>query len=93
MRSRYTAYTRANIRYIQDTQKDYATPSFQPKTAKAWAKKTTWLTLTVIHAPLALGDTGTVEFSAEYLYNGQKETLHEVSHFEKIDGRWVYILK
>jgi SEC-C motif-containing protein len=36
------------------------------------------------------GETGEVEFVAKLIVGDRLETLHEVSDFEKLDGRWVY---
>ena len=33
---------------------------------------------------------GEVEFIAKLIFNNKLEVLHEVSQFEKIDGRWLY---
>jgi uncharacterized protein YchJ len=61
MRSRYTAYTQANIDYIVKTMKAPANIDFDPVEAKSWAKDVKWLGLevantsqTVMKAPLNL---------------------------------------
>lgn len=36
-------------------------------------------------------DRGTVEFRAHFLVDGAPRTLHEVSRFVRLDGRWVYL--
>lgn len=35
--------------------------------------------------------TGTVEFVARFKVDGKGHRLHEISRFEKIDGRWYYL--
>ena len=35
--------------------------------------------------------TGRVEFIARFKINGRGHRLHEISRFEKIDGRWFYL--
>jgi SEC-C motif-containing protein len=34
---------------------------------------------------------GTVEFVARFKIHGRGHRLHEISRFEKIDGRWYYL--
>jgi len=36
-------------------------------------------------------DSAVVEFVARYKVGGKAQRLHEVSRFERIDGRWVYV--
>ena len=36
-------------------------------------------------------DTGIVEFVARYKRNGRAKRLHEISQFEKIGHRWLYV--
>jgi len=90
MRSRYTAYTRANIDYIKATQQH---PHFDTAEAKRWAEQSKWLGLKVLNATLGgeNDNTGTVEFIATYKLNGQRQELHEVSQFQKIEGKWIYL--
>ena len=89
MRSRYTAYTRADINYIADTM----TKPLNRKQAKIWAKNSTWLGLTILNtkAGLANDRIGWVEFLAELEDKHGKQQLHELSEFHKINGKWIYV--
>lgn len=93
MRSRYTAYTRADIDYIQATMKGAAAANFNAQEAKAWAQQVKWGGLKVMQAINGgpEDNTGSVSFLANYTSHGEKQHLHENSLFEKNDGRWYYI--
>ncbi|MCD6044975.1 MAG: putative motif domain protein [Gammaproteobacteria bacterium] len=93
MRSRYTAYTQANIAYIANTMRGPALASFNPHTASEWAKQIKWLRLQVLKFSTIPPeeDKAYVEFVAHYLFQGQKEKLHEISEFQRIDGQWYYV--
>lgn len=91
MRSRYTAYTQANIDYIQQTMQGYAAQGFNPIEAKRWAKRIHWIKLDVRDATPEGSLRSFVEFIA-ILVDGKKLTiLHEKSEFILKDGRWYYI--
>jgi SEC-C motif-containing protein len=49
-----------------------------------------WLGLAVRHAQ-ATGDAGVVEFVARYRDSGKGVRLHEISHFVREAGAWLYI--
>ena len=50
MRSRYTAYSRADIDYIQSTMRGKALKDFNPPEAKAWAENIKWKHLKITNA-------------------------------------------
>jgi SEC-C motif-containing protein len=90
MRSRYTAYTKANINYIVATMKSPASDDYDADDARRWARSLHWLGLQVLHTSTE-NTTGYVEFIATYLEHHIKEQIHELSEFHLIDGRWYYI--
>lgn len=90
MRSRYTAYTQANIDYIASTMRDRALVDFEAKEAKRWASSVKWLRLEVLKSG-SDGNSGFVEFRAYYSYRNQMQVLHELSEFRKEEGRWFYV--
>src|SRR6185312_2334301 len=65
MRSRYTAYSTANIAYIAQTMRGAASKNFDANNAEIWAKKVNWQGLKVLRAS-AEGNQGLVEFIAYY---------------------------
>lgn len=90
MRSRYTAYTQADIGYIARTMQGPAAKDFDPLEASNWAKQVKWLKLKIIRTSTT-DDKGYVEFVARYIFQGKKHELHETSEFHWIDDRWFYI--
>ena len=90
MRSRYTAYSQANINYIQETMRGDALQDFDAVDAKEWAQSIKWLKLEVIRSSMSAEDKGLVEFIAYYRYQNKKHQLHEISQFELINQRWYY---
>jgi SEC-C motif domain protein len=92
MRSRYTAYTQANIPYIQQTMRGPAAEGFDSLTAEAWAKTAKWRRLKVLRAfsDSAQNDVAYVSFTAYYIWQGKPQSLHETSEFRWIDGHWYY---
>lgn len=90
MRSRYTAYTKADIDYIQKTMCAAAATGFDPQHAAVWAKRVKWKRLKVLKTSVS-GEAGMVEFVAIFSDGGRAERLHECSAFQKIAGRWFYV--
>lgn len=90
MRSRYTAYTLANIGYIAKTMLPPAANDFDSISAKDFAEQAEWIKLDVLSSEMQ-EDEGRVEFVAHFIINGHPEVIHEKSLFKKIDGHWYYI--
>jgi SEC-C motif-containing protein len=88
MRSRYCAFARSNEPYLLATWH----PATRPGSVHL-DNQARWLGLS-IRATEAGGPgdiTGTVEFVARFKIDGKGHRLHEISRFEKIDGRWYYL--
>ena len=95
MRSRYTAFTRADINYLVRTQLPSAglRKEKERKKLKKWAQSVEWLYLSVMKV-IDGGEndeTGKVIFRAFYIQNEEYENIYEESLFEKIEGKWFYI--
>jgi SEC-C motif-containing protein len=93
MRSRYTAYTQANIAYIQATMRGKAAEGYDPVSAEQWAKSAKWKELKVKRAffhPSSAAHAF-VEFVASYKINGRLQKIQELSEFEQREGRWYYV--
>jgi SEC-C motif-containing protein len=90
MRSRYTAYTKANVAYIADTMKAPAATGFDADQAREWALSIDWLGLEV-KSSSENNNQGNVEFIARFSSNGVADYLHEISEFRKDEGKWFYI--
>ena len=50
-----------------------------------------WLGLELRAEKLLDADHGTVEFVARSKLAGRADRLHELSLFERVDGRWLYL--
>ncbi len=91
MRSRYSAYTIANIEYIARTMCDNAIAGFDKEEAVNWAKRVIWQKLEVLNSGLSSKARGFVKFKAYFVENNQQYILHEKSEFRCFDGRWYYV--
>jgi len=95
MRSRYSAFVKADIAYLlkswsiktRDNSKRFA------KELLEWTTSVQWVKLEVSTTTQGqLNDTtGTVAFKAFYLENGVMQCITENSYFEKENGCWVYV--
>lgn len=90
MRSRYSAYALQRSRYLFKTWHPSTRPSYQHLAEKGDIE---WVSLKIINTEQGMqqDNSGTVMFVATYVENGQIKQFSEVSSFEKIQGRWVYI--
>lgn len=91
MRSRYTAYTMANIAYIKDTMRGSALLGFREAEAKRWATNVRWIKLLVLASSMEHASTGYVEFEAYFVDGYRLKALHEKSKFLWEEGRWYYV--
>lgn len=93
MRSRYTAYTRENIDYIDATHYPSGKDEFDKAQALAWAKNSEWKGLKILDKKAGGKDdqTGVVEFTVDFILNGEPNKLHERSDFKKKNGVWYYL--
>lgn len=93
MRSRYTAYSQANISYIKDTMCGKAASHFNESESKVWAESVIWCGLKVLAADHVneTDDCGFVEFIASFKEGGKLTKIHERSEFARIEGRWFYV--
>jgi SEC-C motif-containing protein len=89
MRSRYTAYVVGNMDYLETTAKGAALKNFNPTETKSWNDNIYWLGLKVI-SHQAFGNQAKVEFIARYQQQAIIHSLHEISNFDDIDGKWFY---
>ena len=93
MRSRYTAYTKANVPYLLKMWDPSETSKLDAEELKNWASKAVWMGLEIIatEAGTQTDDTGTVEFVARYQLDNSAHQIHEKSVFHKVDGKWIYL--
>ena len=93
MRSRYTAFTQANVDYLMRSHSAKTRPINERKSIEKWAKSVSWMGLKIINtqAGEAKDESGHVEFKALYLENGKPQQIHEKSLFQRENGKWVYV--
>ena len=93
MRSRYTAYSLANIAYFKATMHGKALIHFDEVEAENWARSVQWLNLKVVKTQMHLTDEhiGYVEFIATFIDKKTVKQIHENSRFHQIDDRWLYV--
>ena len=93
MRSRYVAFTLANVDYLMRSHSAKTRPVKDRKNIEKWAKSVNWMGLTILEtqAGEAIDEIGTVEFKATYLENGKQQQIHEKSLFQRENGKWVYV--
>lgn len=93
MRSRYVAFTMANIDFLMKSHHSSTRPVKERKQIKKWAESVQWMGLTVLNTKdgEASDQTGYVEFRALYLENGIVHQIHENSFFKRENNHWVYV--
>ncbi len=93
MRSRYTAFTFANIDYLMKSHHSSTRPVNEKREIKEWSQSVTWVNLSISSTEKGMGNdqTGYVEFKAIFIEDGKLNHIHEKSFFEKEDGKWVYV--
>ena len=93
MRSRYTAYTKADIDYLKKTLAPSSRHDFDPVSTKKWAINARWKGLRILSVDKGTENDkkGTVEFLATYEQDGEGLEHHEVSNFVKSEGQWYFV--
>lgn len=94
MRSRYTAYTRADIDYLKKTMIPEERKNFDPESTRQWAESSKWKGLKIIDTEKGGPEDskGMVEFVATYEKQGEGVDHHEVATFRKTKaGEWLFV--
>lgn len=93
MRSRYTAYVRDELDYIERTHAPEAAGDFNRAQAEDMAGRVRWVGLEVGDTTAGGADdvTGTVEFIARFRKDGVEHVHHERAHFRRDGDRWLYV--
>ena len=87
MRSRYSAYVLGLSDYLLATWP----PDTRPDDQDSGGDTGKWLGLEIKNYTPQSDDRATVEFVARYNIAGRAHRLHECSHFERVEGRWLYL--
>lgn len=93
MRSRYVAFTMANVDYLLRSHHSETRPVKERKRIKKWAESVQWMGLEIINTQSGevTNDSGYVEFRALYLEDEQMKEIHEKSLFKREHEKWVYV--
>lgn len=86
MRSRYSAFVRADVPYLLATWHSRQRPATLELEAGAQ-----WLGLEIRQHRLTGTDTAEVEFVARFRVGGRAVRQRERSRFVREDGRWFYV--
>ncbi|MCT1430888.1 YchJ family metal-binding protein [Brachybacterium muris] len=91
MRSRYTAFSTRDLEHALASWHPDSRP--QRRDLAASLAETRWLRLDVRETTGGgpFDDEGTVEFVAIARTDQGRRELHELSHFSRVDGTWVYV--
>ncbi len=90
MRSRYTAYVKGDDAYLLSSWDPQTRPDDPHPSAD---DDTVWTGLRILRTEAGgeADEEGVVEFIAGCDINGTPGQLHEISHFRRVDGRWLYV--
>lgn len=94
MRSRYTAFTKADVGYLKKTLAPESRTDFDENATRKWAETAKWKGLQILATEKGGPEDkkGTVEFIATYEADGEGLDHHEVSNFRKADGgQWYFV--
>ncbi|AGH94567.1 YchJ family protein [Pseudobdellovibrio exovorus] len=94
MRSRYTAFTQADVAYLKKTLAPESRHDFDEAATRKWAETAKWKGLQILATVkgTAQDKKGTVEFIATYEADGEGLDHHEVSEFRKAEnGQWLFV--
>lgn len=92
MRSRYTAYTKGDVEYVERTHLPATRDGFDRASAERWMSGSDWLGLTICgtEAGGPDDDAGVVEFECRYRMDGAIHTHREISRFVRVEGAWFF---
>ncbi|MBT0726323.1 YchJ family protein [Rosenbergiella australiborealis] len=92
MRSRYTAYSQSNVRYIVNTWHSTTRPENLAALLEQDSDSTQWLGLSVNSSHQGKGaDEAYVTFFARYITGQQRAWIYETSRFIRENNHWYYI--
>ena len=90
MRSRYSAYVKAEIGHIVNSC--VHDENLDEASTRRWSEKAQWLGLKIVRTEQggAEDKAGVVEFEASYILDNLKEEHHETAKFVRQNGAWLY---
>jgi SEC-C motif-containing protein len=94
MRARYSAYALGEVDFIMSTHEVEAKDLAESRKAtEDWSKGSDWQGLEILKTSKGGEDDekGTVEFKAHYMIDRARYTHHEISSFERKNGKWLFV--
>lgn len=93
MRSRYTAFVRGDLEYIDRTHAPEKRDTAERSATRSTFNSVEWARLEVLRSVRGgvSDNIGMVEFAAYYKQNGAEMVHRERSNFRRDDGLWVYV--
>jgi len=93
MRSRYTAYVRNDVAYLEKTLLPRKRTTFGARETLEWNADVSWTGLRILGGCRggAGDEDGEVEFVASFVREGESHEIHERSRFRKKAGNWFYV--
>lgn len=89
MRSRYSAFVKNDMEYLQNTTDPQTLGSIDEDANREWAECATFQKLEILSSE-EKGTKGLVEFKAFYAVDGDDHVHHELSTFRKQAGQWFF---
>ena len=92
MRSRFTAFTKANGDYLLLSHHSTTRPENSSEIV-TWARSVEWISLEILNTTKGVENDseGTVEFKAHFKEKGKKRFIHEDSKFVREGRNWMYL--
>ncbi|MEQ1367715.1 YchJ family protein [Acinetobacter schindleri] len=92
MRSRYSAFAKQEINYIQQTTALGQQRFLDMPEIAEWSRTNQWLKLEIVQANEKMDKChALVEFKAHFHDGTQAQIHHEASHFVKVEGCWYFL--
>ncbi|MEI8242217.1 MAG: YchJ family protein [bacterium] len=93
MRSRYTAYTLAEIDYVFKTSGPRVRKEFDAESSRKWAQSAEWKGFEIQRSEggSAQDDEAVIEFVARYQVEKADFQHHEIARFGRVDGEWRFM--
>jgi len=93
MRSRYTAYVKAEIDYLEKSTHPDGMADFDKEATRSWAEDSQWKRLEIISSKGGGPDEGegSVEFIAHFEQKGVEHKHHELAMFKKEGDQWLFL--
>lgn len=92
MRSRYTAYARANLDYLFESSGAAVRKEFDHDSTRKWAESAEWHGLEILRTEAGgeQDQRGVIEFLARYTIGERTCNHREIADFVRVHGQWKF---